>query len=112
MERNVPSAVTWGYSNKGKSIDARFFRRYGHRWYPRFLRMFRDIIVRETSSRVWACGNMGLAVWANGKVASAISGLDVCAGTNDVGIRLLKKEPGITVTAIDRSQEMQEEGQR
>lgn len=38
--------------------------------------------------------------------------LDVCAGTNDVGVRLLQKEPGITVTAIDRSAEMQEEGQR
>ncbi|MFY9329321.1 MAG: class I SAM-dependent methyltransferase [Georgfuchsia sp.] len=38
--------------------------------------------------------------------------LDVCAGTNDVGVRLLRKEPGISVTAIDRSKEMQEEGQR
>jgi demethylmenaquinone methyltransferase / 2-methoxy-6-polyprenyl-1,4-benzoquinol methylase len=36
--------------------------------------------------------------------------LDVCAGTNSVGIRLLKKQPGISVTAIDRSKEMQEEG--
>jgi demethylmenaquinone methyltransferase/2-methoxy-6-polyprenyl-1,4-benzoquinol methylase len=38
--------------------------------------------------------------------------LDVCAGTNDVGVRLLKKEPAALVTAIDRSKEMQEEGQR
>jgi demethylmenaquinone methyltransferase/2-methoxy-6-polyprenyl-1,4-benzoquinol methylase len=38
--------------------------------------------------------------------------LDVCAGTNDVGIRLLQKEPRISVTAIDRSREMQEAGQR
>jgi demethylmenaquinone methyltransferase/2-methoxy-6-polyprenyl-1,4-benzoquinol methylase len=38
--------------------------------------------------------------------------LDVCAGTNDVGIRLLRRQPGIQVTAIDRSREMQEEGQR
>jgi demethylmenaquinone methyltransferase / 2-methoxy-6-polyprenyl-1,4-benzoquinol methylase len=38
--------------------------------------------------------------------------LDVCAGTNDIGIRLLKKQPGLAVTAIDRSQEMQEEGRR
>jgi len=37
--------------------------------------------------------------------------LDVAAGTNDVGIRLLKKEPGIHVTAVDRSSEMQQEGQ-
>src|SRR5208282_3064489 len=38
--------------------------------------------------------------------------LDVCAGTNDVGIRLKRKEPGISVTAIDRSKEMQATGQR
>ncbi len=38
--------------------------------------------------------------------------LDVCAGTNDIGIRLLRKQPDISVTAIDRSKEMQEEGQR
>jgi demethylmenaquinone methyltransferase/2-methoxy-6-polyprenyl-1,4-benzoquinol methylase len=37
--------------------------------------------------------------------------LDVCAGTNDIGIRLLRRQPGISVTAIDRSREMQEEGQ-
>jgi len=37
--------------------------------------------------------------------------LDVCAGTNDVGIRLLRRQPGIYVTAIDRSKEMQEVGQ-
>lgn len=38
--------------------------------------------------------------------------LDVCAGTNDIGIRLLRKRPDLAVTAIDRSGEMQEEGQR
>ena len=38
--------------------------------------------------------------------------LDVCAGTNDVGIRLKRKQPGISVTAIDRSKEMQQAGQR
>ena len=38
--------------------------------------------------------------------------LDVCAGTNGVGISLLKRQPGLSVTAIDRSAAMQEEGQR
>lgn len=38
--------------------------------------------------------------------------LDVCAGTNFVGIRLLKKQPAISVTALDRSREMQEQGKR
>jgi len=36
--------------------------------------------------------------------------LDVCAGTNAIGIAMLKKEPGITVDAIDRSAAMQEAG--
>lgn len=38
--------------------------------------------------------------------------LDVCAGTNAVGIALLKREPTLRVTAIDRSAEMQEVGAR
>ncbi len=36
--------------------------------------------------------------------------LDVCAGTNAVGIALLQREPSLEVHAIDRSLEMQEVG--
>ncbi len=36
--------------------------------------------------------------------------LDVCAGTNAVGIELLRKEPGARVFAIDRSKAMQDVG--
>ncbi|HID46997.1 MAG TPA: methyltransferase domain-containing protein [Chromatiaceae bacterium] len=36
--------------------------------------------------------------------------LDVCAGTNVIGIELLKKQPEIEVHAIDRSDSMQEVG--
>ncbi|MEX0943815.1 MAG: class I SAM-dependent methyltransferase [Pseudomonadales bacterium] len=38
--------------------------------------------------------------------------LDVCAGTNAVGIAMLKKEPTVAVTAIDRSPDMQEVGEK
>ncbi len=38
--------------------------------------------------------------------------LDVCAGTNVIGIDLLKREPGLELHAIDRSRAMQEVGQR
>ncbi|HET7297713.1 MAG TPA: class I SAM-dependent methyltransferase, partial [Burkholderiales bacterium] len=38
--------------------------------------------------------------------------LDVCAGTNAVGIALLKREPGLEVHAMDRSAEMQQVGRR
>ena len=36
--------------------------------------------------------------------------LDVCAGTNAVGIALLKKQPDLKVHAMDRSKHMQEAG--
>lgn len=38
--------------------------------------------------------------------------LDVCAGTNAIGIALLQKEPGLQLTAVDRSEAMQEVGRR
>ena len=38
--------------------------------------------------------------------------LDVCAGTNAVGIGLLERESGLTVHAIDRSAEMQDVGRQ
>lgn len=38
--------------------------------------------------------------------------LDVCAGTNAIGIALLKREPTLEVHAIDRSARMQEVGRR
>jgi len=38
--------------------------------------------------------------------------LDVCAGTNAIGIALLKREPALEVHAIDRSAAMQEVGRQ
>ena len=38
--------------------------------------------------------------------------LDVCAGTNAIGIALLKREPALDVHAIDRSAAMQEVGRQ
>lgn len=38
--------------------------------------------------------------------------LDVCAGTNAIGIALLRREPSLDVRAIDRSAAMQEVGRR
>lgn len=38
--------------------------------------------------------------------------LDVCAGTNAVGIALLQREPSLEVHAIDRSRSMQEVGRQ
>ena len=38
--------------------------------------------------------------------------LDVCAGTNAIGIALLKREPSLEIHAIDRSIDMQEVGRQ
>ena len=38
--------------------------------------------------------------------------LDVCAGTNAIGIALLRREPSLEVHAIDRSAEMQDVGRQ
>lgn len=38
--------------------------------------------------------------------------LDVCAGTNAIGIELLRKEPSLQVHAIDRSKAMQDVGRK
>lgn len=38
--------------------------------------------------------------------------LDVCAGTNAIGIAMLEKQPNMEVQAIDRSEAMQEVGQK
>jgi demethylmenaquinone methyltransferase/2-methoxy-6-polyprenyl-1,4-benzoquinol methylase len=43
---------------------------------------------------------------------SGYQALDVCAGTNAVGIAMLKKQPDIQVSAMDRSEAMQEVGRK
>jgi len=62
--------------------------------------------------------SLGLWGWFRGvflntiPVAPRQRVLDVCAGTNAIGIALLKKEPTLEVTAVDRSVEMQEVGRQ
>ncbi len=60
--------------------------------------------------------SLGLWNWFRDRFVSSIevkSGhkvLDVCAGTNAIGIALLRKEPNLQVHAIDRSKAMQAVG--
>ena len=62
--------------------------------------------------------SLGLWNWFRSSFLSTIelkSGqrvLDVCAGTNAVGIAMLRKQPDIEVHAMDRSEAMQEVGQQ
>ena len=60
--------------------------------------------------------SLGLLNWLRDSFVSAIElrngqkVLDVCAGTNAIGIALLQKQPDLEVFAIDRSEAMQEVG--
>ena len=61
--------------------------------------------------------SLGLWNWLRNRFISSIevqSGqkvLDVCAGTNAIGIALLGKQPGLHIHAMDRSKAMQQVGQ-
>ncbi len=57
---------------------------------------------------VWTRLRRKFVAWADMPKNSNI--LDVCAGTNAVGIDLLLKDPTLNVTAIDRSEGMQKIG--
>lgn len=67
----------------------------------------------------WAnqVASLGLWNWFRNRFVSTIevqSGqkvLDVCAGTNAIGIALLKKQPDLQIQAMDRSKAMQAMGQ-
>lgn len=62
--------------------------------------------------------SLGLWNWFLNRFMSVIEvhpgqrALDVCAGTNAIGIALLKREPSLEVHAMDRSAAMQEVGQQ
>ena len=62
--------------------------------------------------------SMGLWNWIRGsfldmvEVESGQRILDVCAGTNATSMGLLRKQPDLEVHAMDRSEAMQEEGQK
>ena len=61
--------------------------------------------------------SLGLLNWLRNRFISSIDVqseqkvLDVCAGTNAIGIALLKKQPDLHIDAMDRSKTMQAVGQ-
>src|SRR6185312_15774298 len=115
----LPMAVTARASMTPAGFDQREqFRR------SRFAQTWRELIPKlfEDVPQYYRLGNViasfGLwELWVSQFVRTirlqpGYKALDVCAGTNDVGIRLLRKQPGLAVTAIDRSAEMQAQGQK
>ncbi|OGA39442.1 MAG: hypothetical protein A3G24_16390 [Betaproteobacteria bacterium RIFCSPLOWO2_12_FULL_62_13] len=85
-------------------------------WTQELNRVFAD--VAPYYDRANHVASLGLWKWFLDSFLNTIElrpgqrALDVCAGTNAVGIALLEREPAIEVHAIDRSGDMQEVGRQ
>ena len=106
------ASITWGIFEQREQERRSLF---GHIWNELIPKVFEDVPKYYRPGNIVASlGLWELWVWQFIRTIDLRPGykaLDVAAGTNDIGVRLLQKEPGIDVTAIDRSKEMQEEGQ-
>lgn len=113
MEPSTFTPITSGVFKEREQKRRSLFSQIWNELIPK---VFEDVPQYYRSGNILASfGLWELWVWQfirTIKLKPGDKALDVCAGTNDVGIRLLQKEPGITVTAIDRSKEMQHEGQK
>ncbi|HEC28397.1 MAG TPA: methyltransferase domain-containing protein [Gammaproteobacteria bacterium] len=105
-------------SEKINNLDGRELIReqaFGNIWSNEINDVFAD--VAGYYDRVNRVASLGLINWFRRSFISIIDVepqqkvLDVCAGTNAVGIALLKKQPSLKVHAVDRSEEMQHVGQ-
>ena len=85
-------------------------------WTKELDAVFKDVAAYYDRANQWAAA--GLWGYIKRSFLSIIDVkpndrvLDVCGGTNAVGIAILQKEPTLRVTAIDRSAAMQEVGQQ
>ncbi len=85
-------------------------------WTQELDEVFAD--VAEYYDRANHVASLGLWGWFRNRFLSTIDAssgqkvLDVCAGTNAIGIALLRKQPDLEVSAIDRSEAMQNVGRR
>lgn len=89
--------------------------RFGQIWADAVPKVFEDVPSYYRKGNIVASlGLWELWVWQFVRSIRLEAGnrvLDVAAGTNDLGLRLLRKQPQADLTAIDRSREMQAYGQ-
>ncbi len=91
-------------------------REFKQIWTQELDKVFAD--VARYYDRANDIASLGLLNWIRKKFLSTIElqskqkVLDVCAGTNVVGISLLHRQPDVKVSAMDRSQAMQEVGRK
>jgi demethylmenaquinone methyltransferase/2-methoxy-6-polyprenyl-1,4-benzoquinol methylase len=85
-------------------------------WAQELDKVFAD--VARYYDRANDIASLGLLKWirkhfiATVELSSRQKVLDVCAGTNIVGISLLRQQPDLEISATDRSQAMQEVGRK
>src|SRR3954468_15836861 len=83
-------------------------------WAEDINAVFADVARYYDRANVFA--TLGLLDWLRGRFLDTIAVrpsqrvLDVCAGTNVIGIGLKRREPTLNVYAVDRSAAMQEVG--
>ena len=90
--------------------------RFNTVWTQELNRVFADVAPYYDRANLFA--SLGLWNWFRQRFLDTISVrpgqrmLDVCAGTNAIGIGLLEREPRLDVHAMDRSEAMQEVGRQ
>ena len=101
-----------GYSQR----DDRREDKFKQVWHEELNDVFAD--VARYYDRANYVASLGLWGWFRKNFISMIElqpgeqVLDVCAGTNAIGIALLQKQPDLHVTAVDRSEAMQAVGRK
>ncbi len=98
------------YSEKENSRKDSF----NHIWNEELNEVFADVAdYYDSANYVASLGLWGLfrnSFISTIELESGQKVLDVCAGTNAVGIAMMEKQPDIQVNAIDRSEDMQRVG--
>lgn len=91
-------------------------QRFNHVWEDELNDVFADVAPYYDRANIIA--SLGLWHWFRNRFIATIDVqsrqkvLDLCAGTNAIGIALLKKQPDLQVHAMDRSKAMQAVGQQ
>lgn len=112
MERNALTSMPMNWFQQRENARRSHFYEI---WENSVPQVFQDVPAYYRKGNIVA--SLGVwEIWVWQFVRSIILNpgdhvLDVAAGTNDLGLRLLKKQPDIHVTAIDRSRDMQRQGQ-
>lgn len=89
---------------------------FNHIWNQELDSVFADVAqYYDKANSVASLGLMGIfrqSFLSMIELQCGQKALDVCAGTNAIGIALMKKQPDLQVFAIDRSKAMQEVGRK